>query len=71
MHGIKNLKNLKILKFTILQLVASDFAPFYIITYIYIYIYINIFFKQSPLQAWTDPKGSRRLRLQDFKTIGT
>jgi hypothetical protein len=24
-----------------------------------------------PLQAWTDPEGSRRLRLPDFKTIGT
>jgi len=23
------------------------------------------------LQAWTGPEGSRRLRLQDFKTIGT
>jgi len=24
-----------------------------------------------PLQAWTDPEGSRRLRLPDFKRIGT
>ena len=24
-----------------------------------------------PLQAWTGPEGSRRLRLPDFKTIGT
>jgi hypothetical protein len=24
-----------------------------------------------PLQVWTDPEGSRRLRLPDFKTIGT
>ena len=24
-----------------------------------------------PLQAWTGPKGSSRLRLPDFKTIGT
>ena len=23
-----------------------------------------------PLQAWTGPEGSRRLRLPDFKTIG-
>jgi hypothetical protein len=23
------------------------------------------------LQAWTDPKGCRRLMLSDFKTIGT
>jgi len=27
--------------------------------------------KAIPLQAWTGPKGSRRLRLPDFKTIGT
>jgi len=24
-----------------------------------------------PVQAWTGPEGSRRLRLTDFKTIGT
>jgi len=24
-----------------------------------------------PLQAWTSPEGSRRLRLPDFKIIGT
>ena len=24
-----------------------------------------------PLQGWTGPEGSRRLRLPDFKTIGT
>jgi hypothetical protein len=24
-----------------------------------------------PLQAWTGPEGSRRLRLPDFNTIGT
>ena len=27
--------------------------------------------KAIPLQAWTDPEGSRRLSLPDFKTIGT
>jgi hypothetical protein len=27
--------------------------------------------KAIPLQAWTGPEGSRRLRLTDFKTIGT
>jgi len=26
--------------------------------------------KVIPLQAWTGPEGSRRLRLTDFKTIG-
>jgi len=27
--------------------------------------------KAIPLQAWTVPEGSRRMRLPDFKTIGT
>jgi len=27
--------------------------------------------KAVPLQAWTGPEGSRRLRPPDFKTIGT
>jgi hypothetical protein len=27
--------------------------------------------KAIPLQAWTGPEGSKRLMLQDFKTIGT
>jgi len=27
--------------------------------------------KATPVQAWTGPEGSRRLRLLDFKTIGT
>jgi len=47
----------------------------YIYIYIYIYIYYSSFSgmigKAIPLQAWTGPKGSRRLSLPDFKTIGT
>jgi len=31
----------------------------------------NIAGKDIPLQAWTGPEGSRRLRLPDFKTVGT
>jgi hypothetical protein len=27
--------------------------------------------KAIPLQAWTDPEDSRRMRLPDFKKIGT
>jgi hypothetical protein len=27
--------------------------------------------KAIPLQAWRGPEGSRRLRLPDFKTVGT
>ena len=37
-----------------------------------IYQYTNIVkVKAIPLQSWTGPEGSRRLRLPDFKTIGT
>jgi hypothetical protein len=31
----------------------------------------KIYKKAVPLQAWTSLEGSKRLRLQDFKTIGT
>jgi len=27
--------------------------------------------KAIPLEAWTGPEGSRRLKIPDFKTIGT
>jgi len=47
----------------------------YIYVYIYMYIYICIYIykedKAIPLQAWTGPEGSRRLRIPDFKTIDT
>jgi hypothetical protein len=43
-----------------------------------VHILQNYFFKilstikiAIPLQPWTGPEGSRRLRLPDFKTIGT
>jgi hypothetical protein len=39
-------------------------------TYIYIYIYIYND-KAIPLQAWSGLEDSRRLRLPDFKIIGT
>jgi len=40
-------------------------------THIYIYIKGKGKGKTIPLQAWTGPKGSKRLKLPDFKTIGT
>jgi hypothetical protein len=36
-----------------------------------IYFNTNVKAKAIPLQAWTGPEGSRRLRLPYFKTIGT
>ena len=35
------------------------------------WIFIPSYGKAIPLQPWTVPEGSRRLRLPDFKTIGT
>jgi len=32
---------------------------------------VKVKVKAIPLQAWTDPDGSRRVRLLAFKTIGT
>jgi hypothetical protein len=32
---------------------------------------VKVKVKTIPLQAWTGPKGSRSLRLPDFKKIGT
>jgi hypothetical protein len=44
----------------------------YIITVIIIIIIVCINKgKAIPLQALTGPEGSRRLRLPDFKTVGT
>jgi hypothetical protein len=37
-------------------------------------VQLNIYLKKGkaiPLQVWTGPEGSRRLRLPDFKKIGT
>jgi len=48
---------------------SQDFGRVYI--YIYIYIYLFIKGKAIPLQAWTGPEFSWKLRLLDFKTIGT
>jgi len=35
------------------------------------FVYFKVKGKAIPLQAWTGPEGSRRLRLPDFKTIDT
>ena len=40
-------------------------------THTHTYIYIYMKGKAIPLQIWTGPEGSKRLRLPDFKTIGT
>ena len=35
------------------------------------YVNVAVGKETIPLQAWTGPEGSRKLRLPDFKTIGT
>jgi len=50
-------------------------SAFYILTYfvphVTFYFYARVLVTAIPLQAWTGPEGSRRLRLPDFKTVGT
>jgi len=57
-------------------------AYYYYCYYYYYYYYsvmaltthhhiVKVTVKTVPLQPWTGPEGSRRLRLSDFKTIGT
>jgi len=41
------------------------------ISYTHVTQHTNVYGKAIPLQAWAGPEGSRRLRLPDFKTIGT
>ena len=52
----------------------STNAP-YSFTHSFIHSFIHLkcytVSKAIPLQAWTGPQGTRRLRLPDFKTIGT
>jgi hypothetical protein len=45
------------------------FQYFYKVMYNALFDILNV--KAIPLQAWAGPEGSRSLRLQDFKTIGT
>jgi hypothetical protein len=42
-----------------------------VVTLIYLINIYTIKGKAMPLQAWTGPEGSRRLRLPDSKTVGT
>ena len=40
-----------------------------LVLYIYIYIYVYIYiYKAVPLQAWSGPEGSRKLRFPHFMT---
>ena len=45
--------------------------PFYLLPSFLLTFISFISIKPIPLQAWTGPDVSRRLRLPDFKTIGT
>jgi hypothetical protein len=36
-----------------------------------LFLWIYVKGKANPLQAWTGPEGSRRLRLPDFNAVGT
>ena len=34
-------------------------------------LFVTLYYKAVPLQPWTGPEGSRRLRFTDFKTVCT
>jgi len=60
-------------KFDLKRFLTNPF-PFYYALFTLYCIYLPLVKgkgKTIPLQAWTGPEGSRRLRLPDFKTIGT
>ena len=42
-----------------------------VIVVVVVVVVVVVKSKAIPLQAWKGPEGSRRLRLPDFKTIGT
>ena len=53
---------------------VTNIAHLYVFPYVIVNKHILIIIdkgKAIPLQSWTDPEGSRRLRLPDFKTVGT
>ena len=54
-----------------MNLIGLTLIYIYMYVYIYMYMKVKVQGKAVPLQAWTGPEGSRRLRLPDFKTIGT
>jgi hypothetical protein len=54
------------------HLVGRLFFTLHALKYIILYIIpCKVKVKAIPLQAWTDPEGSRSLRLPDFEIVGT
>jgi hypothetical protein len=70
--GIKGLR-LGLIKLHITVIIMKTLYKFMLKynTFILFIIYLNVKGKAIPLQAWTGPEGSRKLRLPDFMTIGT
>jgi len=50
------------------QLEKNKYRPFKVTVLNFKVLYKG---KAIPLQAWTGPEGPRKLRLPDFKTVGT
>jgi hypothetical protein len=51
--------------------VKNDWSYAFTPTYVFMacaYMYVYIYIKAVPLQAWSDPKGSRKSRFPDFMT---
>jgi hypothetical protein len=54
------------------HIIAWNSKAYYLLTIkTQIKLHMHVKGKAIPSQAWRDPEGSRRLRLPDFKTIGT
>ena len=67
MHSVGRTCNLWILN----QLVLEVSTGMYRVNLSLILKKVKVKDKAIPLQAWTVPEGSSRLRLPDFKTVGT
>jgi hypothetical protein len=62
--------DLSIFHMTLTSVHCTDLSIFHM-TLISVHRTVKVQSKAIPLQAWTGPEGFRRLRLPDFKTIGT
>jgi len=72
-RGVKFLFYLFWVKKTLIFLIAYSVSPDFFFFFV---VFLNTFRKAGkgkaiPLQALTGPEGSRRLRLPNFKTVGT
>jgi hypothetical protein len=74
MEALSNLSASNILcELLLLAIVAAVLVITLVVavTEVILIVVVVVIDKEIPLQAWTGPEGSRRLRLPDIRTIGT